>query len=85
MDITGVNTTVTLQPHEGTIPNLPEIGKSLSTIQIDVPVPRLSLPGSPGEDDGDGDGGADGQNPHFIQDATVRPEKPFLQPSRKSH
>ncbi|KAJ5172436.1 hypothetical protein N7492_005029 [Penicillium capsulatum] len=59
--ISGANTTVTLQTHKGTIPALPEIGKSLSIIHIAVPVPRVSTPGSP--DDG-------GDRPHFIQDAT---------------
>jgi hypothetical protein len=63
--VSGSNTTVTVKTHEGTIPALPHIGKGLSTISIDVPVPRLSTPGSPGDDEDD--------SPRFIQDSTVWP------------
>lgn len=59
------NTTVTIQTHEGTIPALPDIGKGLSAVLIDVPVPRLSTPGSPDGDD------EDNHTPRFIQDSTV--------------
>lgn len=63
----GLNTTVTIKTHQGTIPSLPKIGQGLSAIPIDVPVPRLSTPGSP--DNGD----EDENNSHFILDSTVRP------------
>ncbi|KAJ5673866.1 hypothetical protein N7462_009305 [Penicillium macrosclerotiorum] len=65
----GDNTTVTIRTHEGTFPALPNIGKSLSALQIDVPVPHISIPGSPGNGQGGDD--EDQKRPHFIQDATV--------------
>ena len=61
--IKGFNTTVTLQAYEGTIPALPELGRALSALSLDIPVPRIRFPG-------DGDQ-APGDRPHFIKDATV--------------
>lgn len=63
-----MNTTVTIQSYEGTIPALPELGRAFSELRIDLRVPRLRLPGAPGDGDGDSDG--DGRS-HFIKDATV--------------
>ncbi|KAJ5112273.1 hypothetical protein N7532_000318, partial [Penicillium argentinense] len=60
--VSGYNTTVTIQTHEATIPSLPALGKALSAIHINLPIPQLSTPGSP--DDGK-------DRPHFIQDATL--------------
>jgi len=62
--VSGSNTTVTIKTHEGTIPTLPDIGRGLSTIPIDIPMPRISTPGSPDDDEDD-------SRPHFIQDSTV--------------
>ncbi|KAJ5907775.1 hypothetical protein N7495_000457 [Penicillium taxi] len=62
--ISGYNTTITIQTHEKSIPGLPELGRALSIIQIDIPMPQITTPGSPE----DGDNGDD--NAHFIQDAT---------------
>jgi hypothetical protein len=63
--ISGFNTTLTFQTHEGTIPPLPRLGKALSKFEIELPTPRLSTP-TPG---GDGDD-EDDHKPHFIEDAT---------------
>lgn len=60
--IKGLNTTVTVQSHEGTIPTLPQLGQALSALALDIPVPRIRFPG---DDDQDSD------RPHFIKDATV--------------
>ncbi|PCG92826.1 Protein of unknown function DUF3712 [Penicillium occitanis (nom. inval.)] len=65
--VSGLNTTVTLQAHEGSIPGLPDIGKALSGISVDFMVPRLGAPG----DEGDGDDGDEEGTPHFIKDATL--------------
>lgn len=70
---TGLNTTVTLQAHEGSLPGLPDIGKALSGIQVNVRVPKL---GAPGEGHGDDEDDDDEGSPHFIKDATVLP--PFI-------
>ncbi|KAJ5149505.1 hypothetical protein N7448_001083 [Penicillium atrosanguineum] len=61
----GSNTSVTIKTHEGTFPSLPNIGRGLSAVPIDVPVPRLSTPGSPG------DGDEEDRGPNFIQDSTI--------------
>jgi hypothetical protein len=62
--VSGFNTTLTFQTHEGSIPHQPEVGKALSKFAIEIPTPRLSTP-STGDEDGDDD-----HKPHFIQDAT---------------
>lgn len=64
-----MNTTITIKSHRNTIPSLPGLGEALSVLNITVPVPRISIPGSPGSDDGD-------QKPRFIHDATVH--APFV-------
>ncbi|KAJ5446936.1 hypothetical protein N7445_001757 [Penicillium cf. griseofulvum] len=63
MNQNGSNTTITIKSHRNTIPSLPRLGEALSVLNITVPVPRISIPSSPGSDDDD-------QKPHFIQDAT---------------
>lgn len=60
----GLNTTITIKSYRNTIPSLPNLGEALSVLNITVPIPRISIPGSPGSDDDD-------NKPHFIQDATV--------------
>ncbi|KAJ5747773.1 uncharacterized protein N7511_009469 [Penicillium nucicola] len=60
--ISGYNTTITMKPHKNTIPSLPNLGRALSNISISVPVPSISPPGSPGNDND--------ERPHFIQEAT---------------
>ncbi|KAF7713189.1 Uncharacterized protein PECH_001697 [Penicillium ucsense] len=64
--ISGANMTLQIQTHEGTFPTLPGLGKALSTIPFDVPVPHMSIPRAPGDD-----GDKDGKPPKFIQDATL--------------
>ncbi|EED23779.1 conserved hypothetical protein [Talaromyces stipitatus ATCC 10500] len=64
--ISGLNTTVTLQAHEGSLPGLPDLGKALSGISVNVSVPKLGTPG-----DGQGDDDDDEGSPHFIKDATL--------------
>lgn len=66
--ISGFNTTLTFQTHEGSIPNQSGLGKALSKFAIEIPTPRLSTP-STGEGDGGDDGDGD-HKPHFIQAAT---------------
>jgi hypothetical protein len=60
--ISGFNTTLTFQTHEGSIPTQPKLGKALSKFEIEIPTPRLSLPSTGGDDGGD-------QNSHFIDNA----------------
>lgn len=60
--VLGANTSLTIQSYEGTIPSLPEIGRALSKLRLDVQIPRIPVPG---------DGPDDGKGPGFIQDATV--------------
>lgn len=61
----GFNTSVTLRPHKDTFPTLPKLGLALSTLELDIPVPKLRAPGDDDQNPGD-----DGQS-HFIKDATV--------------
>jgi hypothetical protein len=56
--ISGLNTTLTIKAHNGTIPSQPILGEALSKFEIHIPTPRLSTP----------DEGSDG--PHFIRYAT---------------
>jgi len=63
--ISGFNTTLTFQTHNGSIPFRPDIGTALSKFAIEIPTPKLSDP-TPGE----GDGSDGNHNPHFIEDAT---------------
>ena len=73
--ILGYNTTLTLRPHEGSIPSQPALGRALQGFQIDIPTPDLRGPPREGDDDG-GDGGDGNEDdskrgPHFIKDVTV--------------
>lgn len=58
--------TLGIKTHEGTFPTLPELGKALSVFSFEVPVPHMSIPRAPGDEDDDDD-----KPPRFIQDATV--------------
>ena len=42
--ISGFNTTLTLQPWSGSIPNYPGLGAALSNFTVTIPTPRLSTP-----------------------------------------
>jgi hypothetical protein len=68
--ISGFNTSVTLQAHNGTIPAQPGLSHLMSKYPITLPAPHLSQPKEPGEGDGDGD---DDEPPkdHFIQSTTM--------------
>jgi len=65
--ISGWNTTLTFQTHEGTVPFRPDIGRALSKFNVTIPTPRLgpSLPSNDGDDDED----QPKEKPHFIKDA----------------
>ncbi|KAL3427683.1 hypothetical protein PVAG01_01192 [Phlyctema vagabunda] len=63
--ISGYNTTLTFQTHEGSIPNQPKLGKALSRFKIEIPTPKLSTPST-----GRGGGDDEDSKPHFIEDAT---------------
>jgi len=60
-----------VKTYNGTIPSQPSLGTALSSLEIELPTPKLRTPKTPG--DGDGDGDSDDDGPHFIKDATVLP------------
>lgn len=70
--ISGYNTTLTLRPHNLSIPALPVLSAALSTFSFDLPTPRLGVddgkkprwPSPPDDEDDDG-------SPRFISDATM--------------
>ena len=65
--ITGLNTTLTLQMHNGSIPTQPMLGKALSKFPVEIPTPKLKPPPSdPNDPDAPTDDG-----PHFIKDAVM--------------
>jgi hypothetical protein len=66
--ISGWNTTLTLQTHNGSLPSLPKLGEALSRFKIEIPAPHLRVPSprDPGHGDSDDDEGT-----HFIKDATM--------------
>lgn len=69
--VSGWNTTLTFQTHEGTFPLHPNLGKALSKFNVTIPTPRL---GPSRKDDSDDDGEDDEEDPHkdapkFIKDA----------------
>lgn len=70
--ISGYNTTLTLQTHNGSIPGQPALGEALARFKVEMPTPDLHGPGddSPPEDPEDPDKGEEG-GPHFIEDATM--------------
>lgn len=43
--LSGKNATLTLRPHERSIPTMPELGKALSKLSVTIPAPRFRLPG----------------------------------------
>ncbi|KAJ9642434.1 hypothetical protein H2199_004815 [Coniosporium tulheliwenetii] len=53
--ISGYNTTLTIKPHNGTIPAQPTLGKALSGLSIEMPTPKLRAPKSGHDDDSDDD------------------------------
>ncbi|KAF3491886.1 uncharacterized protein GIQ15_01403 [Arthroderma uncinatum] len=61
--VSGRNTTVVLKSYADTIPSLPLLGAALSKFEIEIPIPKLRLPGS--------DDGRDGRGGSLIKDATV--------------
>ena len=65
--ISGWNTTLVLQTHNGSIPTQPTLGKALSRFAIEIPTPKLSVP-SPSDPD---DPAREDNGTHFIKDATM--------------
>lgn len=57
--ISGLNTSVTIRTHNGSIPGLPNLGDALSRLNFTMALPRLSLPGND-----------DNEKSHFIRGAT---------------
>ncbi|MCJ1231953.1 hypothetical protein MMC12_008633, partial [Toensbergia leucococca] len=71
--ISGFNTTLTLQTHAGTIPSQPHLGRALSSLNLQIPTPKLHPPPNPNRDpndDNDPNNNDDGP-PRFIDDATM--------------
>ncbi|KAI9789702.1 MAG: hypothetical protein M1816_005877 [Peltula sp. TS41687] len=68
--ISGWNVTLTIKMHEGSIPSQPALGKALSSMELKVPMPKMTMPHRPGDDDDDDDGGEKGSS-SFIGDATM--------------
>ena len=62
----GLNTSITLKTHQGTIPSQPSLGLALARFAIDIPTPSLHTPKNPSKPDDDRDPNA----PTFIDDAT---------------
>lgn len=59
--LSGKNATITIQPHNESLPGLPELGDALRRIRMDFPLPPMNLPD---------DGGDDGEGNHgFIRNA----------------
>lgn len=70
--ISGYNTTLTLQTHNGSIPTLPGLGRALSRFEVKMPTPSLRSEPAPGDGDDDDPGKEPGKkSPHFIEDATM--------------
>lgn len=65
--ISGWNTTLTLQTHEGSVPNQPSLGKALSKFKVEMPTPSLGPPRRR-HDNGKGE---EEEGPHFMEDATM--------------
>ncbi|KAF2178081.1 hypothetical protein K469DRAFT_600569 [Zopfia rhizophila CBS 207.26] len=66
--ISGFNTSLTLQTHNGTVPTQPSLGFVLSHFPITLSTPHLRTPKTP--DDGDEDDN-NSTSPHFIRQATM--------------
>ncbi|QIW97081.1 hypothetical protein AMS68_002599 [Peltaster fructicola] len=60
--ISGCNTSLTVKPHEHSIPSLPGLSKALSKFNVTVPTPKLPDTSQPPEDDKD-------NGPKFITEA----------------
>lgn len=58
----GKNATITLRTHRDSIPRMPLVGEALSHMNLTLPAPRFSLPGS--------DTRPEGERQHFVHDAT---------------
>lgn len=68
---------MTLKTHNGTIPSQPSLGEALSSLEIEIPTPKLTPPKNPNRpDDGDDNDDEDDKAPRFIDDATVRARLP---------
>lgn len=65
--MTGFNTSLTMQAHNGTIPSQPALGHLLSQFPITIPAPHMSTP----SDDDNGQPPGDEKNTHFIRSATM--------------
>jgi hypothetical protein len=65
--VSGDNTTLEVRTHRGSVPNMPQLGEALSTLNLTIPTPRFSLPGGDG---GDGDVDDEDSNGHFLRAAT---------------
>lgn len=70
--ISGYNTSITLQAHNGTIPAQPGLSNLMSKYPITLPAPHLSKPKDPNnpDDPNDPDAG-EPQRDHFIQSTTM--------------
>jgi len=68
--ISGFNTSVTLQAHNGTIPAQPGLSNLMSKYPITLPAPHLTKPKDPNSDPDDGNDGAP-EREHFIKGATM--------------
>ncbi|KAL4906458.1 hypothetical protein BDW74DRAFT_132734 [Aspergillus multicolor] len=67
--VSGLNASVTMKTHQGTVPALPRLGQALSRLGFEVQMPKLTPGGYP---DGDPDQpGHDDGHKGFIQDATL--------------
>jgi len=69
--LSGWNTTLTIQAHEGTIPSRPELGRALSKVNITLPIPHVNFPKDPNDPDGGDDDDDDDKGPKFIKSATM--------------
>ncbi|KAL3437687.1 hypothetical protein BDV09DRAFT_161745 [Aspergillus tetrazonus] len=67
--VSGLNTSVTIKTHEGTIPALPRLGQALSRVGFEVQIPNFSHSGGPDKDPDQP--GQDNGHQNFIQDATL--------------
>ncbi|KAH9881369.1 hypothetical protein IAQ61_000093 [Plenodomus lingam] len=69
--VSGFNTSVTLQAHNGTIPAQPGLGNLLSHFPVTLPAPHLSTPKAPSDDPDEPSEPEDDGKSHFIHDATM--------------
>ncbi|KAI9797778.1 MAG: hypothetical protein M1833_005280 [Piccolia ochrophora] len=64
--ISGFNTTLILKTHKDTIPSQPALGRALAAFHIELQTPHLGPPDKGGDGDGE-----DGDDAHFLSDATM--------------